>query len=138
MTKPITALAVVLGLAAGGFAGSQAAWAAQPILHRQAATPMFRHGRRTVSYQQRGVTTGPRAAVVQRAANVDDEAGAPSHRPGMFKTHNTAGWGVADGQSQAAVGFYRRPEQPGIPGPQMDGNEGRGAAGLSFAMKLGG
>ncbi len=139
MKTPIMTLAVLLGVAAGAIVGSEAAWAAMPSHHHHhAARPMLRHGLKSVAFHRLAAPMSPQGAVVERAAYVEDETGAPSDHPGVFKTHDTAGWGVSQGGGQAAVGFYKRPEETGVPAPQMYQNEGRGAAGLSFTMKLGG
>jgi hypothetical protein len=137
MKTPIMTLAVLLGVAAGAAVGSDA-WAARPAQHHHhAASSKFRHGLRTAAFHRLGAPESQQGAVVERAAYSQDEAG-PTDRPGMFKTHDAAGWGVAEGGGQAAVGFYKRPEETGVPAPQMYQHEGRGAAGLSFSMKLGG
>ena len=137
MKTPIMTLAVLLGVAAGAVVSSDA-WAARPTQHRHpAASSKFRHGLRTVALHRFGARQLQQGAVVERTAYSQDETG-PSDRPGMFKTHDAAGWGVAEGGGQAAVGFYKRPEETGVPAPQIYRHEGRGAAGLSFSMKLGG
>ena len=127
MKTPIMRLAVLLGVAAGAIVGSEAAWAAMPAHHHHhASRPMLRHGLNSVAFHRLGGPE-PQGLVVEHTAYSQDDAG-PSDRPGMFKTRDAAGWGVAQGGGQAAVGFYKRPEETGVPAPQMYQNEGRGAA----------
>ena len=68
-----------------------------------------------------------------------DDDSAPTHA-GFFRSERDreAGLGVKDGPTQAVLGVYQRPPEPGIPGPQTYSKpEGRGAAGLSLSFKLG-
>lgn len=64
---------------------------------------------------------------------------APGAQPGWFKQGQEAGLGFAQGGGRTMVGLYQRPAPPDIPGPQtLHDPEGRGAAGVSLSLKLGG
>lgn len=64
---------------------------------------------------------------------------APGAQPGWFKQGKEAGMGFAQGGGRTMVGVYQRPAPPDIPGPQtLHDPEGRGAAGVSLSLKLGG
>ncbi len=60
-----------------------------------------------------------------------------SETPGLIKGDGVAGYGWSNGKTQTVMGVYRRPPEPNL--PQKDWiPEGRGAAGVSVNIKLGG
>ncbi len=141
--KAIAALAMLAALF-----GADVAIAAGAVHHRtqahHAAVRLHKASQtsRRRARQHPTMTTSPSAAAeapagVHHTADADADA---SGRAGWFRSERDrqAGWGMRQGATQTVVGFYQRPSQPGIPGPQTYHTpEGRGAAGLSLSFKLG-
>ena len=144
--NPIAILAALAALACADVAGAAPAAKAP---HRTAAhaTPARLHkasgAARRRPRQHALRTTNLDAASAEDPASAyrtrDADQGLPG-QPGWFRSEKEkeAGWGVDDHGTRVVAGIYQRPPQPGIPGPQTYHTpEGRGAAGLSFSLKLG-
>jgi hypothetical protein len=143
--RRIAALAVLAALASADVAVAASHPPAHPrttAVVRPHKTSLVRHRRRP--RQHADLAAAVRAPSQNNAlartyrASADDD-GVPTH-PGFFKSarEKEAGLGFKDGSTQAVLGVYQRPPEPGIPGPQTYSKpESRGAAGLSLSFKLG-
>ncbi len=112
--------------------------AAAPVADAsKASTPYLRRFHRLRLRESRPNATSPDA----QRPGPDRQSDQPLHPPdqaGWFQVQDQAGWGVDKDGQETVVGVYRRPAQPGIPGPQTYHTpEDRSAAGLSLSFKLG-
>ena len=71
------------------------------------------------------------------ATSSERESARRSEEIGFIKDSEHTGYGVRSNDSEAVVGAYRRPADPNLPSTDMF-HEGKGAAGVSWSMKLGG
>ena len=79
------------------------------------------------------------AGRVQRISTgaADGESAGRSDDVGFIKDADHAGYGMRKDNTEAVLGAYRRPADPNLPATDMF-HEGKGAAGVSWSVKLGG
>lgn len=113
--------------------GAHAGWRAARSTHRlRTARPLHHYSALARAY-------GARDGRVQRISTASPEAvdSDPAEGVGFIKDANHAGYGVKGDHSEALVGAYRRPKDMNLPATDMY-HEGKGAAGVSWSVTLGG
>ena len=113
--------------------GVHAGWRAAQSVHRlRTARPLHQYSALARAY-------GARDGRVQRVSMASPTP-VDSNSPegvGFIKDADHAGYGVKGDHSEALVGAYRRPKDVNLPGTDMY-HEGKGAAGVSWSVTLGG
>jgi len=102
------------------------------VSHRRPAT----RRRPIIRAHMSALAAADAKARAQHVSLAEQDTG-PSEAPSWFKTKDKAGYGWREGGTETMVGVYRRPTEPDLPGPRI-APEAKGAAGVSFALKLGG
>ena len=138
--RVVVSIAVAVAAASLALCASEAGAAPVRRAHARASLGAHRIHRlrttRVLHHYSAQARANGQAPGMQRIATGASEPG-QSDEVGFIKDADHAGYGMKKDNTEAVVGAYRRPPDPNLPATDMF-HEGKGAAGVSWSVKLGG